>query len=108
MHAIAAAYPQSTLDGTPTAVASAILHHKTYVAGQEELGCVCSKLTNSEPFLPFIKRVKSEIIFFQVGSHHSQVCGSSCTHNKSWHRDLFLYIFLKVVKKKSNCAFLIP
>ena len=42
MHAVAAAYPQSTVNGTPSAVSSAVLGYvrPTYVAGQEESGCV--------------------------------------------------------------------
>ena len=41
VHALAAAYPQSTLNGTPTcSILNGTVSYETYVAGQEESGCV--------------------------------------------------------------------
>ena len=41
VHAVAAAYPQSILNGTPTCSShSDTASYETYVAGQEESGCV--------------------------------------------------------------------
>ena len=41
MHAVAAAYPQSTLNGTPTdSNLNGTASYETHLAGQEESGCV--------------------------------------------------------------------
>ena len=41
MHAVAAAYPQSTLNGTPTdSSLNGTASYETHLAGQEESGCV--------------------------------------------------------------------
>ena len=39
-HEVAAAYPHSTLKGTPTCSSHSTVSHDAYIAGQEESECV--------------------------------------------------------------------
>ena len=73
MHVVAGAYPQSTLNGTPThSSLSGTESYETYVAGQEESGCVLTDLTWMK-YTEIIMKVKHKQTHEDNGNNNNKV-----------------------------------